>query len=170
VETNYGQLYAAAIAEGGGGSETLPDGTYNMKIASVKPGPSKTGKFQVGIRLTVVDGPHSGKSTWINQTFSPENPQAVAIFLRSLRDFGVPMEAITAGAPPAELTKYIAVESFGVAEMSHHVHGTNDDGSPRKYQDCKRFKLQGPIANPIHSLPLPGAVKVPQVGSAPDPF
>ena len=129
---NYAELYAKAIAESGTGSEVLPDGPYNVKIGTVKPGAANNGKFRVGIRLEVLDGPHAGKSTWVNQTFSPENPKAVAVFLRILKQLGgQPVEAaIQAALPPQELVGYITVGATGKADLAHHTHGVNDDGTP----------------------------------------
>lgn len=143
ADLNYGNLYAQAIAESGLGSEVLPDDTYTVKIGTIKPDASKNGKFRVGIRLQVVGGPHDGKSTWVNQTFSPENPKAVAIFLRLMKELGgAPVEAAIANAlPPEQMVAYITVGASGIAQIAHHTHGTNDDGSARKFQDLKKFTL-----------------------------
>lgn len=135
---DYTSLYAAAIAEASLGSEVLPDGGYRVKIGSVKPGTAKSGaKPQVGIRLDVIEGPYSGKSTWVNQTFSAENPKAIAVFLRIMKSFGVPDEAITAGLPPHKLAEYIVIGSTGIAELGHH------DWNENSYQDVKKFSLDG---------------------------
>lgn len=171
AEQNYGAIYAQAIAESGLGSEVLPDDTYPVKIGTIKPDASKNGKFRVGIRLQVEDGPHNGKSTWVNQTFSPENPKAVAIFLRLMKELGgQPVEAaIAAALSPAEICAYITVGATGLAQLGHHAYGTNDDGSERKFQDLKKFTLTaGPAAVPGPVAQVPAAAPVAPV-AAPAP-
>lgn len=156
---NYGELYAAAIAESGLGSEVLPDGPYNVKIATVKADPPAAGKkLRVGFRLQVEDGPFKGVSTWVNQTFSPENPKAVAVFLRLLKELGGPAVAggIAQGQAPDVLCQYIVQGSLGTAVLGSHTYGTNDDGTPRRYQDLKSFSLSAGAA-PVSAVPAPVA-------------
>ena len=182
---NYGEIYAAAIAESGMGSEVLPDGEYAVKIGSVKKDTAKSNsKFRLGIRLVVQGGPHDGVSTWVNQTFSPENPKAVAVFLRILKEFGVPQAAITAGYAPEVLADYIPVGGEGIATLGSHAFGTNEDGTPRRFQDVKKFRLTGaetPAAAPApaaaapvqEAVPAPAAPApspAPAPGSVPAPF
>lgn len=160
---NYAELYKKAIEENGGGSEVLPDGLYNVKIGSVKSGASKSSnKPQVGIRLQVLDGPHEGKSTWVNQTFTADNPQAVAIFLRIMQSLGVPSEAVAAGLPPEKLAEYIVIGSTGVATLSSHTY------NGKKFQDLKSFTLSATAPAATHAAPapaaeVPAAVPAPQV-------
>jgi hypothetical protein len=176
TEIDYGALYDEAIATSGLGSEVLPDDTYTVKIATVKPDASKAGKFKVGIRLQVIGGPFDGKSTWVNQTFSPESPGAVAVFLRIMRELGVPEEVIKArpAQPPAVLAQYIVQGSTGTAVLAHHDYGTNDDGTPRRFQDLKKFTLT-PGATPAAAAPAAPvaaaaqAVPVPEVPAVPVP-
>lgn len=161
---NYGDLYKSAIAEAGTGSEILPDDKYNVKIGTIKHDTTKAGKYKVGIRLQVLDGPHANKSTWVNQSFSPESPKAITIFLRLMRELGVPEQAIAAGLPPAQLAAYIVVGSQGVADIGSHISGTNPDGTGRKWQDLKGFTLSAAAA----PAPAPApAVQEPAVQAAP---
>lgn len=154
---DYTELYAKAIEESGAGSETVPDGDYRVKIGSVKGGRSKKQKPQVGIRLVILEGAHAGKSTWVNQTFTAENPDAVAVFLRIMRQLGVPMEAINAGIEPGKLADYIVVGSEGTATLGHH----DWNGEPR--QDLKKFTLD---SMPVGGV-APAMATVPQVVAAP---
>ena len=187
---NYGELYAAAIAESGLGSEVLPDGPYNVKIATVKADPPAAGKkLRVGFRLQVEDGPFKGVSTWVNQTFSPENPKAVAVFLRLLKELGGPAVAggIAQGQAPDVLCQYVVQGSLGTAVLGSHTYGTNDDGTPRRYQDLKSFSLSAgaapvsavpapaaaaatPVQEVAHATPVLVATTVPANGTIPAPF
>lgn len=177
ADLNYGELYANAIAQSGAGKEVLPDGDYSVEIASVKPDVSGAGKFKVGIMFVVKGGPHDGKRTWINQTFSPEGPKAataIQMFLKFMRMLGVPQEAISQGQPPPVLVGYIAVGTQGLAKLGSHGHGTEEDGiTPRRYQDLKAFTSTG-IAQPMPSAPMqntsaPAPVPAPAAPFTPAP-
>lgn len=157
AEENYGALYQQAINESGVGSEILPDGTYNVKIGTIKPDVTKAGKFKVGIRLQVLDGPFKDKSCWINQSWSPTkqdgtvNVAAISVFIRLMQELGVPADAVKAGLPPAQLIAYIVQGSTGVATLGNHINGTNTDGTPKHWQDLKSFRLvaaTGEVAAP----------------------
>lgn len=167
AEVDYASLYAKAIEENGGNSEVLPDGPYRVKIGSVKRGQAKKNdKPQVGIRLVILDGAYAEKSTWVNQTFTADNPQAVAIFLKIMQQLGVPQEAIAAGMPPAQLADYIVIGSEGLAELSHHVW----DSKP--FQDLKSFQLQSlPSSQPAQPVMQAPAQQQPaaQVQQVPAP-
>lgn len=158
MEVNYAELYAKAIEENGGNSTVVPDGPYRVKVGSVKRGQSnKNAKPQVGLRLVVLDGAYEGTSTWVNQTFTADNPAAVAIFLRIMVSLGVPQEAIAAGMAPAQLADYIVIGSEGVAELSHHMW----DNTAR--QDLKSFQLQStPAAQPQQPVIQTPVQQVPQ--------
>lgn len=165
AEENYGALYAAAIAESGTGSEILPDDTYAVKIGTIKPDTTKGGKFKVGIRLQVIGGAFDGKSCWINQSFSPESPKAISIFLRLMLELGVPQQAVAAGLPPAQLIQYIVAGGQGTAVISSHINGVNPDGTPKRWQDLKSFRL----SNGEVQAPAPAPAPVVQEAAAPAP-
>lgn len=180
---DYAQLYATAIKEAGAGSEVLPDGTYNVRIGSVKGGASKSrSKPQIGVRIVPVDGPYAGKSTWVNQTFTADNPKAVAIFIRLMRSLGVPEAAIAAGTPPGDLAQYIAVGTLGIAELGSHTFGVLPDGvTPKRFQDLKSFTITGydtetqaavaPTAGPppVAAAPAPVATAAPVAVAVAEP-
>ena len=166
AEANYANLYAEAIASSSAGSEVLPDDNYNVQVKAIKPGKSNNDKFRVGICLEVLDGPHKGKSTWVNQTFSPENPKAVAVFIRILRELGVPAEPITAGLHPEQLCGYIVKGTLGVVQLSSHSFGTQPDGTPKKFQDIKKFTITGTAGNPALAT---SSVPAPQPEASPAP-
>lgn len=167
AEENYGALYQQAIAESGLGSEILPDGAYNVKIGTIKPDTTRAGKFKVGIRLQVLDGPYKDKSCWINQSWSPTktdgtvNVAAISIFIRLVGELGVPAQAIAAGLPPAQLIAYIVQGSTGVATLSNHINGVNADGTPKHWQDLKSFRVVAATGEVGGSAPAPVAAAAP---------
>lgn len=178
AEENYGALYQQAINESGVGSEILPDGTYNVKIGTIKPDVTKAGKFKVGVRLQVLDGPYKDKSCWINQSWSPTkqdgtvNVAAISIFIRLMGELGVPQQAIAAGLPPAQLIAYIVQGSTGVATLGNHINGTNQDGTPKHWQDLKSFRLvaaTGEVAAapaPVEAMAAMAAPALPKAAPA----
>lgn len=163
---DYTQLYANALAEAGAGSEVVPDGEYAVRVAQVRKGQSKANsKPQVGIRLEILEGPNAGKSTWVNQTFTADNPSAIAVYIRIMKSLGVPDSAIAAGVAPADMADYIVIGSLGVATLGSHAWNDN------KYQDIKKFNLTGIPQVVEASVPVVAAtpVNVPQASVAP-PF
>ncbi len=150
---DYAALYAKAIEESGGNAEVFPDGdNYVVELASVKKGSSKGNKPQFGVRIKVLEGPFAGKFTWVNQTFTAENPAAVAVYLRICKQLGVPDAAVAAGVAPGDLADYITVGTLGIAKLGHHVHNENT------YQDLKGFSITG-------QAPVAGAAPVAAVST-----
>lgn len=143
---NFGQMKAAADADGGGGSfqdaVVLPGGEYNVEIKAVKYGTSKqAGKDQVGVKFRVLDGPHAGQESWVNQTLTPDQPVSVSIFVRILTSLGVPSEAFSDGQDTEELVKYIVKGTKGVAKL------TQSSGD-RPFQNLSSFSAGAGLAAP----------------------
>lgn len=165
---NLSDLLNAAKAEGlGGASEVLPDGPYNVEVRKAKPGASKNGKAQFSVLLGVVDGPYAGKTTWINQTLTPDNPASVRIFVSTLLALGVPEAAFAGEADPSQLAAHIAAGTTGSAKLSHHSY------NGKSYQDLDSFTVTG-FAQPQTAAlpavaPVAPAAPVPVAPVAPVP-
>lgn len=176
AEANYAEFYKAAIeAAGGAASVVFPTGRYRVKIATVKPGTAKGGKFQVGIRFECLEENgtvKAGDSTWINQTLTVENPKAFGVFLKYMLQLGVPQSALDAGAQPDSLPGYIVIGTEGYADFK----GDREYPVGTKRQDLGFFHITsvpstgpggmqiptGPVvaaAAPI-AVPVPVAVPV----------
>lgn len=157
---NLSDLLNAAKAEGlGGASEVLPDGPYNVEVRKAKPGASKNGKAQFSVLLGVVDGPYAGKTTWINQTLTPDNPASVRIFVSTLLALGVPEAAFAGEADPSQLAAHIAAGTTGSAKLSHHSY------NGKSYQDLDSFTVTG--FNQEATAAIPGITPVPPAAPVP---
>lgn len=154
--TNLADLLATAKAEGlgGGDQEIIPDGEgYDLEIVTVKAGNSKNGKPSFGLKLKVISGAYAGKTTWVNQTLTADNPTSVKIFCQTLLSLGVPQEAFTNGQAIENLYGLIAKGTQGKGTLSHHVYGD------RTYQDLKSFSITG-VAPAAASVPAASSVPV----------
>lgn len=82
-----------AIQDAKGASfEALPIGDYDVEVSKSEAVTSQSGKPMIKTTMKVVSGPYE-KRPIINQfVLSIENPQAVAIFFRHMRAFGLTEE------------------------------------------------------------------------------
>lgn len=69
------------------------------KVASATK--ASTGKDMVKMTVSIIAGPYKGNSVPTQQVLSPENPAAVAIFLKAMAAFGITEEWLAA-LPPRE--------------------------------------------------------------------
>lgn len=69
--------------------KALPVGDYDVVVVEAEGLPSGGGKPMIKTKMQVLHGPAAGKIVWNNFTISPENPQAVAIFMRHMMIFGI---------------------------------------------------------------------------------
>lgn len=176
-EVNYADFYKQMLVEAGQGAEVLPEGEYELRIAgkNVKPAGGNR-KLQVGIRLEVTSGAYAGKSTWVNQTFTPENAKAVSAYLATMQQLGGEQVkvAMAAGESPEQLAGYIAVGTTGTATLtSTDGNRPDENGNVKKFQNVKNFKITGfvqtaalpttPGGTVPGSIPSPGPLPTPQM-------
>lgn len=162
AQIDWSGLQAAAAAEGFT-NEILPDGTYDVKVASTKVGKSSGGKDQIGVRLVITTGPHANKGVWDNLTLTTDSPKAMAVFFRKCFAYGADADAFNRGDDLQALAAAFQ-DRTGVAEVGHRSH--ND----KTYQDIKSFKAtegQAPAAPGLAAL---GAAAFAQAPQAPVAF
>lgn len=125
--TTMADLLKQAAEAGFGGD--LPAGEYTLTIKTTNSKANKSGKQQIGVQWTVVEGPvNAGATAWQNQSLSPESPAALAAFFGFLRNLGVSEEVI-AGTNPNDLTPlatHIAAINQGVNFRVKVVHSTSE--------------------------------------------
>ncbi len=164
---NYADLYKEAIEAAGGIRELLADGNYHVKISAIKPGTTTKGKFSVGFKLDVLDGPAAGKTTWVNLYLTEDKPVPLGIYIRTMIGMGVPHEVLATGPAPDTLHNYVLLGTTGTARLSSF-------GDPPR-QDLKGFNMDragvgtsvpAPAA-PAAPVPVPVPVAVPVPVQAP---
>lgn len=163
ADLTLAEFYAKALAEaGGGGGTVLPDGdNYHVRLDAIKRDQSKSGKFQVSLKWTVLDGPYGNQSCWTKQTLTlttadgSPNFQAVGIYLSQLAQLGVDEAFIRSGqVGPEALWDYVVKGLTGHAKFGHH------DYNGKTFQDLKNFRLE---TAPQVSVTPTGTPNVPSV-------
>jgi hypothetical protein len=82
--------FAKALRDAKGASyEALPSGDYDVEVAQADATRASSGKPMIKAQMSVLFGPHQGRRVFNNFVLSLENPQAVAIFFRHMRSFGL---------------------------------------------------------------------------------
>lgn len=82
--------FGKALADAKGASfEALPIGDYDVEVAKSEATTSQNGKPMIKTTMRVVTGPYEKRPIINNFVMSLENPQAVAIFFRHMKAFGL---------------------------------------------------------------------------------
>ena len=81
--------------------QVIPSNDYAVVCRDANATKSSTSKDMLKVSVKVLAGPYKDSSVLTQQTLSPENPAAVAIFLKFLDAFGLDEEFL-AGLPPRE--------------------------------------------------------------------
>jgi len=82
--------FGKALQDAKGASfEALPIGDYDVEVAKSEATTSQNGKPMIKTTMKVVTGPYEKRPIINNFVMSLENPQAVAIFFRHMKAFGL---------------------------------------------------------------------------------
>jgi hypothetical protein len=82
--------FGKALQDAKGASfEALPVGDYDVEVAKSEATTSQNGKPMIKTTMRVVTGPYEKRPIINNFVMSLENPQAVAIFFRHMKAFGL---------------------------------------------------------------------------------
>lgn len=167
AEMSMAEFYKKALEEAGSGPGVIvPDGPYRVELEVIKKGASKGnaaagkagGKFQVGLKWKVLEGPYAGQSTWTNQTLTMENLQALGIYLRLVIQLGVDEAFVRSGqVAPDALYDYVVKGTTGIANFGSHTFNN------KAIQDLKSFQVE---SIPTQAL-TPGGT--PNVAAIPGP-
>lgn len=85
--------FTRALNDAKGASfEALPVGDYDIEVSKSEAVTSQNGKPMIKVTMKVVAGPYERRPIINNFVMSVENPQAVAIFFRHMKAFGLTEE------------------------------------------------------------------------------
>jgi hypothetical protein len=79
----------------------VPPNDYLVMVQDATATKSSTSKDMIKLKVKVVGGPHKGASMLTQQTLTPDNPAAIAMFMKFLGAFGL-TEDFLAELPPRE--------------------------------------------------------------------
>lgn len=175
--------FGKALQDAKGASfEALPVGDYDVEVAKADAVTSQNGKPMIKTTFRVVTGPYERRPI-INQfVLSIENPQAVAIFFRHMKAFGLTEEWFASlGRQPSldpvasALVGRRARLSLGhrdwQGETRNEVKAVKPyTGAPPQAGPATGGPLSGPpVGGPAPLPPAPGPVAGPTPPSAPAP-
>lgn len=96
---NWSDIIKDAGESAGGNYEPLPDGDYDLKVIEVKATVTQTGKTMFKLTTEVQTGPYAKRRIWDNLVVSPENTNALNIFLSKMAALGLPREFFSNNNP-----------------------------------------------------------------------
>lgn len=76
--------------------EALPIGDYDVEVAKADSVRASSGKPMIKVQMKVLAGPYQERQVFNNFVLSLENPQAMAIWFRHMRSFGLTDEFFAA--------------------------------------------------------------------------
>ncbi len=165
AEVSMAEFYKKALEEAGSGPGVIvPDGPYRVELEVIKKGQSKGnaaagkagGKFQVGLKWKVLEGPYAGQSTWTNQTLTMENLQALGIYLRLLIQLGVDESLVRSGqVGPDALYDYVVKGTVGLANFGSHTFNN------KAIQDLKSFQVESIPTQALTPSGTPNVAAIP---------
>lgn len=141
--------------------ELQPPGEYHTEIVKTNVKKSQGGKDQIGVQHKILDGPRAGKSFWDSITISPENPKAMAIFFKTVSNYGGDINVLRSGGTLEQLTQPF-IGRRGVVNLQHRSYNN------KTYHDVKSFRPDvGGAAPAVPPAPQPVA-PVPQAAPVPE--
>ena len=172
-QLNWNELLQASEAGGGGGSyEPLPDGTYDLKVIEATNATTQSGKVMFKIKCEVQTGAFAKRLVWTNQTISPENATALAIFFSSMSALGLTKEYFAQQPSPEHIASALNGRLFRGTIGSRVWNG-------EKRNEIKRFlpaeatvAVGAPASAPVAQAPAPAPAPAPAsapVAPAPAP-
>lgn len=122
----------------------IPDGDYIITVRDCTATKTSTGKDMLKLSTKVLVGPNKDATVLTNQTLSPENPVAVAIFLKFLAAFGLDEDFLASlppredGGPDMAAVARALKGRVAVATVGHHEWNDEDRN------DISKFKKLSP--------------------------
>lgn len=113
---NFAEMLANANQVG----EPIPDGAYDVVIASAEPRTASTGKAMIMVKCQVLTGPHASRSIVNNFVLSPDNPNAAGFFFRHMAVLGLSKDYFAAGPQIDQVCRDL------VNRQAHITVGTKD--------------------------------------------
>lgn len=118
----------------------IPDGDYAIVVRDCTATKTSTSKDMLKLSTKVLMGPHKDATVLTNQTLSPENPAAVAIFLRFLAAFGLDEDFLAAlppradGGPDMDAVARALKGRVAIATVGHHQWNDEDRNDISKFK------------------------------------
>jgi len=150
--------------------EALPIGDYDVEVAVSDSIRASTGKPMIKVQLKVLTGPYQGRQVFNNFVFSAESPQAMAMFFRHMRAFGLTEEFF------ASLGSNGSMDAVATALLNRRAKITLGQ---REWQGETRNEVKGvkpytgapgaPVAGPVGPQPTPPPMMAPPVAPPASP-
>lgn len=141
--------------------DALPDGPYDAECIEATAVTASTGKPMIKCKFRVTTGPHAKRQFFNQFVLSLDNPQALAMFFRHMKAFGLDENYFTAlGGGSLAPVAQVLVGRVARFELGHREwQGENRN-------DVKAVKpIPGNVAQPAGGLPtssgLPGVPATP---------
>ena len=114
---NWGELMQTAATA----LQPVPKGQYQVVCKKAEAKTSSSGKLMFALQLTIEGPTNAGRSLRTYQTLSPENPTAVAIFMRSMANMGLDSTFFATNPAPSVVASALEGKRFGV-EVDHQLY------------------------------------------------
>lgn len=147
----------------GDGKVRVPDGVYDCKIASTKPGQTGSGYEKVNARFVVLSGPYEGGSIFMDFIHTSDKPGGLSLLGDRLAALGISPEMLTDGLSMEGLAKMMLDRTAQITLGTRVFNG-------KEYDDVKSLK---PLDNPGggfafgSGLPTPAAMPTPSTPAVP---
>lgn len=145
--------------------EALPIGDYDIRVIESTATTASSGKPMIKVKMEVITGPYAPRKVFNQFVLSLENPNAVSIFFRHMRAFGLDEQFFAALGPEGSLDP-VAAALLGrqaTVKLGHREwQGENRN-------NCEGFKpFTGPSAVGVPGMPVnPGVPAMPPPPTAP---
>lgn len=161
--------------------EALPINDYNIEVIEAVATTASTGKPMIKSKFQVLDGPYTNRKVFHNFTLSLDNPNAVAIFFRQMKAFGL-NEQFFAGLGAAGGLEPVAMNLVGKrarVKLGHKPWAgetRNNVENILPYTGTPGMPVTPPVAAPVAApvappipAPMPAPVAPPPAAQAPVP-
>ena len=166
-----------------GGFSVLPNGEYDVYVASASGGKTSTGKDRVRVTFKVENGPRANATVTNDFVITADNANAMSIFFRHMTALGLD-QAYFAANPNAPIDKVAADLQAKRARARLRLSSRIWQGQERNNVDAVLPPVPGTatsapatpqqsaavssVAAPIPSVPAPSSLPIPPAPSLPD--
>lgn len=122
----------------------IPNADYPIVCKNASDTKASTGKDMIKMTVAVIAGPHKGATIPTQQVLSPENPAAVAIFLKAMAAFGITEEWLAALPPRQDGGPNIAALAAELRGKTAMASVTTSTWNDEDRNQIERFKKPTP--------------------------
>lgn len=150
------------------GFSALPANEYDVTIHNAEAKTTGSGKRKITVTYKVASGPHQGRNVFNDHVISPGNPNALVIFFRQMKSYGLGSDYFAMNPPTEQIAKDLVGRKIRV-KLGIRTWNDTERNSVLSIMTSGSGTGSPVMATPMPPAPMPPMPVLPPVPAPPAP-